>query len=203
MRLIVGLGNPGAQHSGHRHNVGFMAAGAIARRHGFSPAREKFHGLAAEGTLAGDKALILWPQTYMNDSGRAVQEAANFYKIDLPGIVVFQDEVELPPGKLRMKTGGGNAGHNGLRSITNHLGNDYRRVRLGIGHPGAKELVHGHVLSDFSKADTDWVEALCAAVADNAGLIAAGQDATFQNKVHLAMAAKGFYDKGEDDNPDT
>jgi len=203
MRLIVGLGNPGAQHSGHRHNVGFMAAGAIARRHGFSPARERFHGLAAEGTLAGDKALILWPQTYMNDSGRAVQEAANFYKIDLPGIVVFQDEVELPPGKLRMKTGGGNAGHNGLRSITNHVGNEYRRVRLGIGHPGAKELVHGHVLSDFSKADTDWVEALCAAVADNAGLIAAGQDAIFQNKVHLAMAAKGFYDKGEDDNPDT
>jgi PTH1 family peptidyl-tRNA hydrolase len=199
MLLFVGLGNPGSQYVRNRHNIGFMAVDAIRHRHGFSPWKRRFQGVTAEGTLGGEKVLLLLPGTYMNDSGRAVQEAANFYKIELPGIVVFQDEVELPPGKLRMKTGGGNAGHNGLRSITNHVGNDYRRVRLCIGHPGAKELVLGHVLSVFSKADMEWVEALSTAVADNAELVARGQDATFQNKVHLAMAAKGFYDKGEDE----
>jgi PTH1 family peptidyl-tRNA hydrolase len=197
MLLFVGLGNPGSQYVRNRHNIGFMAMEAIARRHGFSPWKRRFQGVTAEGNLGGERVLALLPGTFMNDSGRAVQEAAAFYKIPIGDIVVFQDEVELPPGKLRMKTGGGNAGHNGLRSITNHIGNDYRRVRLGIGHPGVKELVHGHVLSDFSKADMEWVEALCAAIADNAELIARGQDATFQNKVHLAMAAKGFFDKGE------
>jgi peptidyl-tRNA hydrolase, PTH1 family len=197
MLLFVGLGNPGSQYVRNRHNIGFMAMEAIARRHGFSPWKRRFQGVTAEGNLGGERVLALLPGTFMNDSGRAVQEAAAFYKIPIGDIVVFQDEVELPPGKLRMKTGGGNAGHNGLRSITNHLGNDYRRVRLGIGHPGVKELVHGHVLSDFSKADMEWVEALRVAIAENAELIARGEDATFQNKVHLAMAAKGFFDKGE------
>ena len=202
MLLFVGLGNPGAKHAGNRHNIGFMAVDAIRHRHGFSPWKRRFQGVTAEGNLGGERVLLLLPGTFMNDSGRAVQEAAAFYKIPLSDTVVFQDEVELPPAKLRMKTGGGNAGHNGLRSISNHIGNEYRRVRLGIGHPGAKELVHGHVLSDFSKADMQWVEALCAAIADNAELIARGQDATFQNKVHLAMAAKGFFDKGEDEKED-
>src|SRR5438270_12919242 len=131
--------------------------------------------------------------TYMNESGRSVQEAASFFKIALGDVTVFHDELELPPGKVRVKIGGGIAGHNGLRSISAHIGNDYRRVRLGIGHPGVKELVHGHVLSDFAKSDHAWVEALCEAIADNAGLIAADRDSTFQNKVHLAMQAKGFF----------
>jgi PTH1 family peptidyl-tRNA hydrolase len=135
--------------------------------------------------------------TYMNESGRAVQEAANFFKIGAGDVTVFQDELELPPAKLRVKVGGGIAGHNGLRSISAHIGNDYRRVRLGIGHPGVKELVHGHVLSDFAKADMPWVEALCEAVADNAGLLTGKRDSTFANKVHLALQAKGFLDKGD------
>ncbi len=197
MLLFVGLGNPGSQYVRNRHNIGFMAVEAIRLRHGFPAWKRRFQGVTSEGSIGGGKVLLLLPGTFMNDSGRAVQEAAAFYKIEIGDVVVFQDEVELPPVKLRMKTGGGNAGHNGLRSITNHIGNDYRRVRLGVGHPGVKELVHGHVLGDFSKADMEWVEALCGAVADNAGLIVQGQDATFQNKVHLAMAAKGFHDKDE------
>jgi peptidyl-tRNA hydrolase, PTH1 family len=202
MRLIVGLGNPGAQHSGHRHNVGFMAAGAIARRHGFSPAREKFHSLAAEGTLAGDKALILWPQTYMNDSGRAVQAAMQFYKAEPNDLTVLYDEIDLEFGKVRVKKGGGAAGHNGIRSIDAHVGPDFWRVRIGVGHPGVKELVHPHVLSDFAKSERPWVEALCGIIADNAELLAKGQDATFQNKIHLAMQAKGFLDSNEADSDD-
>ena len=198
MLLFVGLGNPGSQYVRNRHNIGFMAVDAIARGHGFPSWKRRFQGAAAEGSIGGERVLLLLPGTFMNDSGRAVQEAAAFYKIPLDAIVVFQDEVELPPAKLRMKTGGGNAGHNGLRSITNHIGNDYRRVRLGIGHPGVKDLVHGHVLSDFGKADMEWVDALCAAIADNAELIVRGQDASFQNKVHLAMAAKGFFDNDKE-----
>jgi len=128
----------------------------------------------------------------MNESGRSVGEAAQFFKIDLPDIVVLHDEIELPPAKVRVKTGGGIAGHNGLRSISAHVGNDYRRVRLGVGHPGVKELVHAHVLNDFAKAERPWVEALCDIIAENAELLAAGKDSTFQNKVHLAMQAKGF-----------
>jgi PTH1 family peptidyl-tRNA hydrolase len=201
MLLLVGLGNPGSQYVRNRHNIGFMAVEAIARRHNFSPWKRRFQGVTAEGTIAGTRALLLLPGTYMNESGRAVQEASAFYKIELNDIVVFQDEVELPPAKLRMKTGGGNAGHNGLRSITAHMGNDYRRVRLGVGHPGSKELMHNHVLSDFSRADNEWLEALCDAIAGNVELIAKGQDATFQNKIHLAMAAKGFDSKGEGDKP--
>ena len=160
MRLIVGLGNPGAQHSGHRHNVGFMAAGAIARRHGFSPAREKFHSLAAEGTLAGDKALILWPQTYMNDSGRAVQAAMQFYKAEPNDLTVLYDEIDLEFGKVRVKKGGGAAGHNGIRSIDAHIGADYWRIRMGVDHPGQKELVKSYVLMDFFKEEHETVQSV-------------------------------------------
>ena len=192
MRLLVGLGNPGARYVGNRHNIGFMALEAIARRHGPMPWRRRFQGVAAEGPLAGERVILLLPGTFMNDSGLAVAEAAHFYKIGAGDIVVFHDEIDLPPAKVRVKTGGGIAGHNGLRSISSHVGNDYRRVRIGVGHPGVKELVYNHVLSDFAKAERPWVEAVCDIIADNAGLIAKGDDASFQNKVHLAMQAKGF-----------
>jgi PTH1 family peptidyl-tRNA hydrolase len=194
MRLFVGLGNPGAKYQGNRHNIGFMVIDEIARRHGFSPWRRRFQGESADGVLDGERITLLKPLTYMNDSGRAVQEAANFYKIGQSEIAVFHDEIELPPAKVRVKVGGGIAGHNGLRSISAHIGNDYLRVRLGVGHPGVKELVHNHVLGDFAKSERPWVEALCEIAADNAGLIAKGKDASFANKVHLAMQAKGFYD---------
>ena len=199
MLLFVGLGNPGSRYVRNRHNIGCMAVQAIARKHGIGPWKRRFQGAVAEGAIAGKRVLLLLPETFMNDSGRAVAEAVNFYKIPLGDVVVLQDEVDLPPAKVRVKSGGGNAGHNGLRSISAHVGNEYRRVRLGIGHPGIKELVHSHVLADFSKADMAWVEALCGAVADNAELLARGEDATFQNKVHLALAAKGFIDSKEQD----
>ena len=192
MRLFVGLGNPGAKYAHNRHNIGFMAVDQIARRHGFAPWRRRFQGETAEGTLDHERVILLRPLIFMNDSGRAVQEAANFFKLAANEITVFQDELELPPAKVRVKVGGGIAGHNGLRSISSHIGNEYRRVRLGIGHPGIKELVHSYVLSDFTKTDRGWVEALCEAIADNAGLLATDRDSTFQNKVHLAMQAKGF-----------
>jgi PTH1 family peptidyl-tRNA hydrolase len=188
----VGLGNPGARHAGNRHNVGFMAVDAIAKRHGLQPWRRRFQGVAADGPLGSERVVLLLPGTYMNDSGLAVAAAAQFFKIAPADIVVFHDEVDLPPGKLRVKAGGGNAGHNGLRSISAHVGNDYRRVRIGVGHPGVKEMVYGHVLGDFAKSERPWVEALCDTIADNAELLVRGQDATFQNKVHLAMDAKGF-----------
>jgi len=197
MLLFVGLGNPGAKYANNRHNIGFMAVGEIARRHGFSPWRRRFQGETAEGSLDGARVILLRPTTFMNDSGRAVQEAANFFKLGVGEVTVFQDELELPPAKVRVKVGGGIAGHNGLRSISSHIGNDYRRVRLGIGHPGVKELVHGHVLSDFAKSDRPWVEALCEAVADNAALLALGRDSAFQNKVHLALQGKGFIDNAD------
>jgi PTH1 family peptidyl-tRNA hydrolase len=199
MLLFVGLGNPGAKYARNRHNIGFGAVDEIARRHGFAPWRRRFQGETSEGTLDRERVILLKPTTYMNDSGRAVQEAANFFKLGAGEITVFQDELELPPAKVRVKVGGGIAGHNGLRSISSHIGNDYRRVRLGIGHPGVKELVHHHVLSDFAKADDGWVAALCEAVADNAGLLVTGHDSTFQNKVHLAMQGKGFFDAKEED----
>ena len=194
MLLIVGLGNPGSGYAGNRHNIGFMVVDEIRKRHGIGPWRRRFQGVSAEGPLSGERVLLLLPGTYMNESGRAVAEAANFYKLGLPDIVVVHDEIDLAPGKVRVKTGGGNAGHNGLRSISSHIGNDYRRVRIGVGHPGAKELVHGYVLNDFAKSERAWVEALCDVMADNAGLLAKGEDASFQNKVHLAMQAKGFLD---------
>jgi PTH1 family peptidyl-tRNA hydrolase len=194
MKLFVGLGNPGRQYAGNRHNVGFMAVEAIGRAHGFPAARAKYQALCAEGLIGGERVLLMQPQTYMNESGRAVGEAARFLKIGLDDIVVFHDELDLPPAKLRVKTGGGNAGHNGLRSITAHLGNDYRRVRLGIGHPGDKSLVHSFVLNDFGRGEMDWVRAICDAVAKNAPLLVKGEDAAFQNRIHLAMDAAGFKD---------
>jgi PTH1 family peptidyl-tRNA hydrolase len=194
MLLFVGLGNPGPQYAETRHNIGFMAVQTVARRHDIAPWRRRFQGVAVEGTIGGEKLLLLLPGTYMNESGRAVAEAVNFYKLAAGNVVVFHDDAELPPGKVRLKIGGGNAGHNGLRSISGHIGNDYRRVRLGIGHPGDKSLMESYVLQDFAKSEWPWVEALCDIVADSAGLLVEGKDSTFQNKVHLAMAAKGFGD---------
>jgi PTH1 family peptidyl-tRNA hydrolase len=197
MLLFVGLGNPGSRYVGNRHNIGFMVVQEIAKRHNIAPWRRRFQGVAVEGPIASERVLLLLPGTFMNDSGRAVAEAAHFYKLDLSEIVVFHDEIDLAPAKVRVKTGGGVAGHNGLRSITAHVGNDYRRVRIGVGHPGVKELVQPHVLSDFAKSERPWVEALCDIIADNAGMLVKGQDASFQNKVHLAMAAKGFGEPNE------
>ncbi len=201
MLLFVGLGNPGAGHAGNRHNIGFMAVDAIAKRHGLPPWRRRFQGVACEGAVGGERVQLLLPGTYMNESGRAVAEAMHFYKLALPDVVVFHDELDLPPAKVRVKVGGGVAGHNGLRSITSHVGNDYRRVRIGIGHPGDKDLVHRYVLSDFAKSERDWVAALTGVIADNAELLARGQDASFQNKIHLAMDAKGFGEPKEPGKP--
>lgn len=199
MLLFAGLGNPGEKYANNRHNIGFMVVEAIAKAHRFAPWRRRFQGVATEGTIGQEKVLLLLPGTYMNESGRAVGEAMHFYKMPLSAIAVFHDEIELPPAKVRVKVGGGIAGHNGLRSITAHVGNDYKRVRLGVGHPG-KEFVHGHVLSDFAKADRDWVEALCDVIAGSAEMLTQDKDASFQNKVHLAMSAKGFGPaKGEDE----
>ena len=199
MLLFVGLGNPGPKHAGNRHNIGFMAVQAIARRHQLSPWRRRFQGVAVEGNVVDERVLLLLPGTYMNESGRAVVEAANFYKIEPCNIVVFHDEVDLPVAKVRVKVGGGVAGHNGLRSITAHVGNDYKRVRIGIDKPEVKELVPMHVLGDFAKSDWVWVEALCDVIADNAALLVEGKDSTFQNRVHLAMEAKGF--GGDEEEP--
>jgi len=202
MLLLVGLGNPGARYVGTRHNVGFMAVQAIAKRHGIGPWRRRFQGVACEGTLGGARVLLLLPGTFMNESGRAVAEAAHFYKLPLIDITVFHDEIELPPGKVRIKVGGGIAGHNGLRSISEHIGNDYRRVRIGVGHPGHKDLVEHYVLSDFAKSEQRWVEALTEILADNVDFLVRGEDASFQNKVHLAMVAKGFGQQDQDSNGD-
>ena len=192
MRLFVGLGNPGSRYAGNRHNIGFMAVEAIARAWRAGPWRSRFQGEMSEAAIGEERVLLLKPLTFMNESGRSVAEAARFLKIDLSSIVVFHDELDLPAGKLRVKRGGGNAGHNGLRSITAQLGNDYRRARLGIGHPGDKALVHPYVLSDFAKSERPWVEDLVEACAAFAPLLARGDDAAFQNKVHLAMAGRGW-----------
>ena len=192
MRLIVGLGNPGPRHAGNRHNIGFMAVDEIARVHRASPFRRRFQGEVAEVALGAERAILLKPLTFMNESGRSVAEVQRFYKIALGDVIVLHDELDLAPAKLRVKTGGGNAGHNGLRSITASCGNDYRRVRLGIGHPGDKALVHAYVLNDFAKAELPWVEDLSRAIADHAGTLAAGNDPKFQNRVHLAMAGRGW-----------
>ncbi len=192
MKLFVGLGNPGRAYAGNRHNIGFLAIDAILRRHPFAPLRARFQGQAAEGTIGRERLIALKPETFMNDSGRSVGDAARYYKIDLRDIVVFHDELDLASGRLRVKIGGGNAGHNGLRSISEHIGNDYRRVRIGIGHPGDKDLVHDYVLSNFGKAEMDWVTAICEAIAANAEFLAEGQDASFQNKIFLAMRASGL-----------
>ena len=183
MKLFVGLGNPGSEFAGNRHNVGFMAVDRIWERHGFGPWKKKFQGLAADGELAGEKVLLLKPQTYMNESGRSVGEACRFLKIEEADITVFYDEIDLAPGKLKVKTGGGNAGHNGLRSMSAHLGNEYVRVRIGVGHPGVKELVARWVLSDFAKADAAWLDPLLDAMAAFASRLAKGDQARFMTDV--------------------
>ena len=198
MLLFVGLGNPGPKHAGNRHNIGFMAVQAIARRHDVSPWRRRFQGVAVEGNIASERVLLLLPGTYMNESGRAVAEAVHFYKLEPANVVVFHDEVDLPAAKVRVKIGGSDAGHNGLRSITAYIGNDYKRVRIGIGKPDVKELVPMHVLGDFAKSEWAWVEALCDVIAENSRFLIDGKDSTFQNKVHLAMEAKGFVDEDEE-----
>jgi PTH1 family peptidyl-tRNA hydrolase len=195
MLVIAGLGNPGARYARNRHNIGFMAVDAIAEAGRFGPFRARHQGLTAEGMLGDERAMLLKPQTYMNESGRSVGEALRYLKLDLDALVVIHDELDLAPGKVRVKVGGGDAGHNGLRSITAHVGAGYKRVRIGIGHPGDKTLVHAYVLSDFAKAEAGWVDAVCQAIAQGAPLLAAGQDARFQNKTHLTMEAAGFGEK--------
>jgi len=187
LRLIVGLGNPGTRYERNRHNIGFMAVDAIVRRHGFGPFRSKFQGAIAEGGLGGEKVYALKPQTFMNDSGDAVGEAAHFFKIAPDEIAVIYDEIDLAPGKLRVKQGGGAAGHNGIRSIDAAIGEDYWRVRLGIGHPGIKELVMHWVLQNFTAEDAAWVAPLLDAVADAMPLLVAGDAAGFMNKAALIL----------------
>lgn len=195
MLLIAGLGNPGATYAKNRHNIGFMAVDEIARRWGFGPQRSRFHSFACEGAIETPdgpvKTLILKPQTFYNEAGRAVGEALKFFKMDPAELVVFYDEIDLAPGRFRMKAGGGAAGNNGVRSITAQVGPYFRRARLGTGHPGDKALVHGHVLSDFHKADMKWVEPLIQALADSAPLLAQGEDEKYQTEVmRLAPAEK-------------
>lgn len=188
MLLLVGLGNPGPAYADNRHNIGFKALEAITRAHGFGPWRKKFRGELSEGLIDGMRCLALKPQTFMNESGRSVSEAAGFYKLPPRDIIVFYDELDLAPGRLRMKTGGGAAGHNGVRSISaSPIGPDFRRARMGIGHPGEKDKVHGYVLSDFAKSERDWVALLCEACAAEAFLLVRGEDEVFQAKV-LARA---------------
>ncbi len=183
MLLFVGLGNPGPDYAANRHNIGFMAVDAIVRRHSFSPWRAKFHGEVCEGTIAGEKVVALKPMTYMNDSGRSVAACATFYKIESKDFVVFHDELDLDPGRLKVKIGGGHAGHNGLRSIQAHLGPDFRRIRLGIGHPGAKDRVTGWVLGNFAKVDRDWLEPLLDDVAAAADRLVERDDTGFMNRL--------------------
>ncbi len=186
MKLFVGLGNPGREYEGHRHNVGFMAVERIARRWGFPPWRAKFQGRLCEGLLDGERVLLLEPQTFMNESGRSVAAAVRFLKLPYPDVVVFHDELDLAPGKVRVKLGGGVAGHNGLRSIAECLGTaEFRRVRIGIGHPGHKALVVRHVLSNFAVVERPWLERLLDALAESAPLLARGDDSGFMNKVAL------------------
>ena len=185
MKLIVGLGNPGGKHARNRHNVGFMAVDAIAAVHGFGPWRKKFSSQVAEGRIGGDKVLLLKPETFMNDSGRAVAEAARFYKLAPADIIVIHDELDLAPGRVRVKTGGGHAGHNGLKSIIAHLGPDFHRLRIGIGHPGSKAAVTRHVLSDFLKSEQAWLEPLLAAIAQHADLLVRGRFSDFTSKVMM------------------
>lgn len=189
MLLLVGLGNPGPEHAGQRHNVGFMAADAIVRRHGFSPWRKKFQGDVAEGMIGGTKVVALKPATYMNLSGQSAAAAAQFYKIDLTDVIAIHDELDLKFGKLRVKCGGGAAGHNGLRSLDQHLGQDYRRLRMGIDHPGEKHLVTNYVLGNFAKAERAFVETWCDAIADALPILVKGDEAGFMNKVHLLAPA--------------
>lgn len=188
MRLVVGLGNPGAGYAKNRHNIGFMAADEFVRRHSFGPWRAKFQGQLSEGGIGAEKVLVLKPQTYMNLSGESVAAALRFHKLNLGDLVVLHDELDLAPGRIRVKKGGGAGGHNGLKSIDAHLGQDYWRVRLGIGHPGDKDRVTGHVLSDFHKADETWLTPLLEAVAEALPLLFSGGDTQFMNTVNRLTA---------------
>jgi len=188
MKLFVGLGNPGAKYSRNRHNVGFMAMDRIAQDHGFAPWRQKFQGQITDGRLAGEKVTLLKPETFMNLSGQSVGEAMRFYKLDSTDITVFHDEIDLAPGKCRVKEGGGHAGHNGLRSLHQHLGPHYSRVRIGVGHPGHKDRVAGYVLHDFAKADDAWLDNLLRGISDGAGDLAKGDAGRFMNAVALQVA---------------
>ncbi len=185
MKIFVGLGNPGAKYARNRHNIGFMSVDRIAQDHGFGPWKSKFQGEIAEGRLGTEKVLLLKPMTFMNRSGQSVGEAMRFYKLDSTDVTVFHDELDLAPGKVRVKAGGGHAGHNGLRSIHDHIGAAYDRVRLGIGHPGRKELVSPYVLSDFAKADTEWLDDVLRGVSDGAVELASGDGGKFMNAVAL------------------
>ena len=187
MKLIVGLGNPGKEYAGHRHNVGFMAVDHIHDEWRGNPWRKKFQAEIAEVSVGDTRCLLVKPMTYMNESGRAVAEAMRFYKIQLPDVVIIHDEIDLAPGKFRMKTGGGTGGHNGLKSMTAMIKDGYRRLRIGVGHPGRKEMVPGYVLRDFAKADADWLEPMLDAFAREAPSLAAGDDAGFANKVHQRL----------------
>ncbi|SNR50156.1 aminoacyl-tRNA hydrolase [Paracoccus sediminis] len=187
MKLIVGLGNPGTKYASNRHNIGFMAVDRIAGDHGFSPWKTRFRGLASEGRLGDARVTLLKPQTFMNLSGQSVGEAMRYLKLTPGDVIVLHDELDLAPGKCRVKHGGGHAGHNGLRSIHQHIGPDYGRVRLGIGHPGDKDRVASYVLSDFAKADADWLDDLMRGLSDGAGGLAAGDGARFQNAVAARM----------------
>ncbi len=200
MLLIAGLGNPGRRYAGNRHNIGFMVADQIHRRHHFAPWRARFEGEVSEGMLGGEKTLLLKPATFMNESGRAVGQAMRFYKLDPEDVVIVYDEIDLPPGKVRIKAGGGRPSHNGLRSVTAHIGNDYRRLRIGIGHPGHKSLVHRFVLKDFPRADRAWVDAVIAAIAEHTPLLAAHEDSSFMNRVHLSLVESGQFDGDNDDS---
>ncbi|MCV0397546.1 MAG: aminoacyl-tRNA hydrolase [Rhizobiaceae bacterium] len=199
MLIIAGLGNPGAKYVNYRHNVGFMAADAIVRRHSFSSWSRKFQAEIATGTLAGERVLVMKPQTFMNNSGQAVGEAMRFHKLTPADIVVLYDELDLAPGKVRIKTGGGAGGHNGIRSIDAHCGKDYRRVRIGIGHPGVKEMVTNHVLGDFAKADHGWLDPLLDAIGEHAGLLVEGNDNGFMNKMSLAVPKDSKATANDDD----
>ena len=188
MQIFAGLGNPGAKYAANRHNIGFMALDRIAEAHGFGPWKARFQGEVSEGRLGTEKVLLLKPTTFMNLSGQSVGEAMRFYKLEPEDVTVFHDELDLAPGKLKVKTGGGHAGHNGLRSMHAHIGETYRRVRLGIGHPGRKDLVSPYVLHDFAKADQDWLDDLLRGIADGAPELAAGRNDRFLNAVALRTA---------------
>ena len=200
MQILAGLGNPGAKYANNRHNVGFMAADVIARRHSFSPWSRKFQAEIAEGRIGGEKVLLIKPQTFMNLSGQAVGEALRFYKLDPSAVTVLYDEIDLAPGKIRVKVGGGSGGHNGIRSLDQHIGQNYRRVRIGVGHPGAKEMVHNHVLGDFSKSDREWLEVLLDSIAGAADMLAKGDDSGFMNRVTLALRDR-LQPTGPEDTP--
>lgn len=188
MKLFVGLGNPGAKYARNRHNIGFMALDTLASDHGFGPWRTKFQGEVAEGRLGTEKVWLLKPTTYMNNSGQSVGEAMRFWKVDLSDLTVFHDELDLAPGKVRVKQGGGHAGHNGLRSIHAHMGAEYERVRLGVGHPGHKDRVSGYVLSDFAKAEEGWLDDVLRGISDGAAELAKGDSGRFLNAVALRVA---------------